>query len=257
MACNSNMDNKKIIVFDLDGTLTTSKSQMDIEMAELLARLLAIKDVAVMSGAHLAQYQKQFLNCLNLDSVALARLHLLPTCGASWFDYKNGWQNIYKEELTSADKEKIINAFNKVLNEVGHNPEKVFGEMLEDRGGTQISFSALGQLAPHDLKKDWDPSFGKRLAMKVLLDKEIPEFDVKVAGTTSIDVTKKGIDKAHGIKKIESVLGFRKQEMLFVGDDLRECGNDAMVIPTGIQTKQVASTDETAEVIEEIVELCG
>ncbi len=247
------MLNKQIIIFDLDGTLTTSKSPMDGEMAELLARLLAIKDVAVMSGAHLAQYQKQFLNYLNLDDVAFNHLHLLPTCGASWFDYKNGWQNVYKEELTSTDKEKIISAFNQVLRAVNHAPEKVFGEILEDRGGTQISFSALGQLAPHDLKKVWDPDFSKRLNMKVLLDKQIPEFDVKVAGTTSIDVTRQGIDKAYGIKKIEEVLGYRKPEMLFVGDALFPGGNDYPVKVAGVDCIQVGNPEETKELIRKII----
>ena len=247
------MRNKKIIVFDLDGTLTISKSPIDKEMAELLARLLAYKDVAVMSGAHLAQYQKQFLNYLKIDAAALTRLHLLPTCGASWFRYQNGWQNVYKEELMNADKEKIISAFNQVLSEVGHSPEKVFGDILEDRGGTQISFSALGQLAPHDLKKSWDPDFSKRLAIKVLLDKQIPEFDVKVAGTTSIDVTRQGIDKAYGISKIESVLGFRKPEMLFVGDALFPGGNDYPVKEAGVDCVQVGDPEETKELIYRII----
>ncbi len=247
------MQNKKIIVFDLDGTLTTSKSPIDAEMAELLARLLALKDVAVMSGAHLAQYEKQFLNFLKLDLVALARLHLLPTCGASWFDYNNSWQNVYKEELTSTDKEKIIAAFNKVLVEVNHTPEKVFGDILEDRGGTQISFPALGQLAPHDLKKIWDPDFKKRLAMKVLLDKQIPQFDVKVAGTTSIDVTRQGIDKAYGISKIETVLGFSKPEMVFVGDALFPGGNDYPAKEAGVECVQVSGPEETKELIRKII----
>lgn len=256
------MQNKKIIVFDLDGTLTLSKSPMDVEMAELLARLLVFKDVAVMSGAHFPQYQKQFLNFLNSRS-AFSRLHLLPTCGACLFNYNNGpdgenpsgagWQNVYKEELSAQDKEKIIQAFNQVMAEISYQPEKVFGDILEDRGGTQISFSALGQAAPRDLKKVWDPDFKKRLAMKVLLDKKIPDFDVKVAGTTSIDVTRQGIDKAYGIKKIETVLGFTKPEMLYVGDALFPGGNDYSVKEVGVDCVQVGGPEETKELIRKII----
>ena len=49
-------------------------------------------------------------------------------------------------------------------------------------------------------KKKWDSDFSKRSQMKALLDKSIPEFSVRLGGTTSVDVTKEGIDKAYGIR---------------------------------------------------------
>ena len=41
---------KRLIVFDLDGTLAESKSSLDSEMTELLHKLLDIVKVAVISG---------------------------------------------------------------------------------------------------------------------------------------------------------------------------------------------------------------
>ena len=69
--------------------------------------------------------------------------------------------------------------------------DKVWGEVIEDRG-SQITFSALGQQAPLDEKKQWDPDFTKRKRMKAMLDKLIPEFSVRLGGSTSVDVTKHG-----------------------------------------------------------------
>ena len=42
---------KRLIVFDLDGTLAPSKSSLDAEMAALLNKLLGFIKVAVISGA--------------------------------------------------------------------------------------------------------------------------------------------------------------------------------------------------------------
>ncbi len=49
---------KKLVVFDLDGTLALSKSSLDNEMAALLDDLLGIVKVAVISGGGLAPVRK-------------------------------------------------------------------------------------------------------------------------------------------------------------------------------------------------------
>ena len=121
----------------------------------------------------------------------------------------------------------------------------------------QITFAGLGIDAPAAEKSAWDPTRAKRATLKKFLEERLSNFDVRISSRTAIDITKKGVDKAYGVRWLAEKLGVEPKEMLFVGDDLREGGNDAMVIPTGIQTKQVASTDETAEVIEEVVELCA
>ena len=49
---------KKLVVFDLDGTLAQSKSSLDAEMATLLNKLLGVIKVAVISGGRLAAISK-------------------------------------------------------------------------------------------------------------------------------------------------------------------------------------------------------
>ena len=50
---------KWLIAFDLDGTLAESKRPLSEDMAAILARLLAITDVAVISGGDWPQFEKQ------------------------------------------------------------------------------------------------------------------------------------------------------------------------------------------------------
>jgi len=70
---------KKLIVFDLDGTLAASKSSLDSEMASLLRDLLGVAKVAIISGGAWLQFQKQVLSNLPQDDL-LAKLSILPTC---------------------------------------------------------------------------------------------------------------------------------------------------------------------------------
>ena len=179
---------KKLIVFDLDGTLAESKASLDTEMATLLTALLGIVKVSVISGGDWPQFEKQVLSNLPHDE-HLKNLSLLPTCGTKFYQYAGDWKKIYSEDFTADQKGKIISSLKKALASAGFKVEKVWGETIEDRG-SQITFSALGQQAPIEEKKKWDPDFSKRKQIKALLDKLIPEFSVRLGGTTSVDVTK-------------------------------------------------------------------
>ena len=242
---------KKLIVFDLDGTLAESKSSLDAGMSKLLNTLLGIIKVAVISGGNWPQFEKQLLLKLTHDE-QLKNLFLLPTCGTKFYKYTGEWEEIYSEDFTSDEKKKVISSLTKVIDEVDFKIKKVWGEVIEDRG-SQITFSALGQQAPIEEKKKWDPEFVKRKKMKTLLDALMPEFSVRLGGTTSIDVTKPGIDKAYGIRKLRDTLGTTLNEMIFIGDAVFPGGNDYPAKEAGVVTIQVKNPEETKLVIETII----
>ena len=89
--------------------------------------------------------------------------------------------------------------------------------------------------------------------MQELLSGLIPEFSVALGGTTSVDVTKPGIDKAYGIQKLEEILCIDRRAMLFLGDALFPGGNDYPVKETGVASIQVRDPNETKRVIEGII----
>jgi len=242
---------KKLIVFDLDGTIAESKSSLDDEMSALLGNLLRIVKVAIISGGDWPQFEKQLVSNLPYNA-NLKSLFLLPTCGTKFYEYDSTWNRIYSEDFTAEEKGKIISALKKVMGLSNDNGEAVWGERIEDRG-SQITFSALGQQAPLDEKKKWDPDFAKRKQMKELLDKAIPEFSVRLGGTTSVDITKQGIDKAYGIRKLRDILGVAIVEMIFVGDALFPGGNDYPVKEAGVASVEVNGPQETKRVIETII----
>ena len=242
---------KQLIVFDLDGTLAESKSDVDTEMVTLLDSLLGLTKVAIISGGDWPQFEKQLLSH-DFAVGGLPNLSLLPTCGTKFYSYKSGWVPIYSEDLTVGEKKEIISSLRIASELLGFVPAKTWGEVIEDRG-SQITFSALGQSAPLAEKKAWDPDFSKRKLMQGLLSKSIPRFSVRLGGTTSIDVTRAGIDKAYGIEKLTEILGIGKSEMIFVGDALFPGGNDYAVKDAGVESIEVRDSTETKRVIEAIV----
>jgi phosphomannomutase len=246
---------KKLIVFDLDGTLAESKSALDGEMASLLDRLTGIVKVAIISGGDFPQFEKQVLTNLGHNG-QLKDLFLLPTCGTKFYRYELGWQKLYSEDFSPVEKDKIVGSFKQVIHSLHLGIEKTWGEQIEDRG-SQITFSALGQLAPIDEKKKWDPDFSKRQNMKAQLEKLIPGFSVRLGGTTSVDVTKPGIDKAYGIAKLRDVLGIAIDEMIYVGDALFPGGNDYPAKQAGVVSIQVRDPNETKRVVETVIACLG
>jgi phosphomannomutase len=241
---------KKLIVFDLDGTLAPSKGMIDAEMGTLFTALLEVVQVAIISGGSWDQFETQVIAMLPQDA-RLGNLSILPTSGTTFYQYKDGWQKLYSEDLSDAQKQRIIAALNAAVESAGFAATKIWGETIEDRG-SQITYSALGQQAPLDEKSKWDPDFAKRQKIKAQLDVSLPDFSVRLGGTTSIDVTLPGIDKAYGIGKLRDTLGVTIAEMIYVGDALFPGGNDYPARSTGVVCIQVRDPDETKRVIEAI-----
>jgi len=238
------------VAFDLDDTLAVSKSTIDERMAELLVRLLAEVEVCIISGGRFEQFESQVLRHLDIPAPLRSRLHLMPTCGTRYYCWRDGgWARVYAEDLTADQKDAIISVLTEGAHELGLWEATPWGEIIEDRG-SQITFSALGQSAPPERKYAWDPDGTRRQSLRAYVAARLPEFEVRAGGSTSIDVTRKGIDKAYGIGKLLHTLKVGIGDVLFVGDRLEEGGNDYPVRAMGVTCVAVANWHETAAYVE-------
>jgi len=255
---------KKVIAFDLDGTLAPSKSALPDAMGSEISELLGHKQVCVISGGKFGQFEKQLLSNLKVEKELLKNLHLMPTCGTRYYRYdivKEEWELVYAEDFKPDEKKKIVDALNKGFDDLGYREKEVYGECIEDRE-SQITFSVLGQNVVDilgekgvELKENWDPDNRKKQELRDYIAPLIPDFEVRVGGVTSIDVTKLGIDKAYGMQKLMVILGAEKDELLFIGDRLQEGGNDYPVKAFGIDTIEINHWPETKVVVEAINKL--
>ncbi len=242
---------KNLVVFDLDGTLAESKAAIDPEMGALLNSLMRLTHVAIISGGDWPQFQQQVLGQLHQRKY-LKNLVILPTCGTKYYEYNAGWKLLYAENFTPAESVTIIAALQKAVAESGLKIEKTWGEQIEDRG-SQITFSALGQQAPLEAKKAFDPDFAKRKIITALLHQSLSAYAVNMGGATSIDVTKLGIDKAYGIHKLHDILHIKTKRVIYIGDALFKGGNDYPATTTGVACIQVDTIQETKRGIVAII----
>jgi phosphomannomutase len=241
--------NKKLIAFDVDGTLSLSRSKIDSEMADLLRKLLQVKQVAIITGGAFSDIEKQTLSEIGLNNEINKNLTLLPTNGGGLWIYEDGWKEISSHKLTPTEKEKIIKAIKEVDTEDPELRNNIsYGQEIQDRN-SEITYSALGENAPIEEKHTWDPDFKKRINLQNLLKEKLPEFEVKIGGTTSIDITPKGMDKAYGIDKLMNHFKLTKDDILFIGDAVYENGNDFPVFLMGIDTLKVSGPKETKDII--------
>ncbi len=246
----------KIVAFDLDDTLAASKSPVQPAMAQALTDLLDQRPVCIISGGRFEQFKSQVLE--NLPSEAnVANLHLMPTCGTRYLKWDGeGFTEVYAHDLPEADKAAAIESLERHAKELGYwesdEDHRVKGDRIEDRG-SQITFSALGQRAGVEDKHNWDPGSVKRNALREAVAADVPNLEVRAGGSTSIDITQKGIDKAHGMRELEKQTGIPQANMLFLGDRLQPGGNDYPVLEMGIACIPVEGPDETIQHINELV----
>lgn len=98
---------KRLIAFDLDGTLAESKLLIDAETANLVAALLARVSVAIISGGDWPQFQNQVLSRLP-PNAALQPLFILPTTGTKLYHYEDGWRAAFADVFSDKERKSII-----------------------------------------------------------------------------------------------------------------------------------------------------
>lgn len=239
----------KLIAFDLDGTLAESKSPISDEMVERLQQLLSIVDVCIITGGTENQLRSQVADRLK----EVKGLHLMPTCGTRYLiNNKNQWSVQYSDNISTLETRKIMRVLEDTAKDLDLWEKYSHGDIIENRG-SQITYSALGQEAPLDAKLAWDPDNAKKLTLRDAVAAQLPKFEVRCGGTTSLDITRKGVDKAYGIRKLSQLTGISTGEIVFIGDRLDFNGNDYPVVFTGATCIEVTSPEETLGLIDTLI----
>jgi phosphomannomutase len=214
------------LFFDLDNTLTRSRSSITKKMLQRLEALPA--DVVVISGASAEQIQKQ-LDGLECFVMGQNGNHAV-------FGGEDLWHDVLKPD-------KVIEIMDHIssLERTWDVPDET--DLLENRG-CQISYSIYGHHAPVEEKEMFDPDQKKRIALLEAHPLVSDSVEVKIAGTTTLDYTRKGRNKGYHIARLIEHLGWKKEECLYFGDMLFPGGNDETVIGV-IDTEAVKDPADT------------
>jgi hydroxymethylpyrimidine pyrophosphatase-like HAD family hydrolase len=243
----------KMIVFDLDWTLTLSRSPMDSEMIELFQNLLKKYRIWIISWWWYWQFQKQVVNLIWNDNSLLKNLYLCPTCSTKMYLYKEKWfEEIYSLDLTNEEKNYIINTLKKAIIELKLEPEQTWWNTIDDRD-TQISYVILWIDATYGVKSIWDPNFEKRKKILEKIKWDFNDYDVLIAWTTTIDITRKWVNKAFWLNKLMDISWIWLNEIIFVWDAIFPWWNDYPPLEMWITCKRVFSVEDTKKFIKNLL----
>ncbi len=215
--------NKKIIIADVDETICESCQQISEEMTNKIKEMINQGyQFAFISGTKSEHLIEMVSSRLDKEH------HILGTTGTKCIKINNKIpETIYNFSLNPEEKKEIITAFEKLISHFNIQSLTTKEDQLQDRD-SQITLSAIGRHAPSESKAKYDPNGEKRKIWTKYLGQFLNEkkYEINIAGTTSIDVTKKGLDKGWGIKKFASYYNLPLNKILFIGDKTYPGGND-------------------------------
>ena len=239
--------NVKHIFFDLDNTLTRSKSHIESEHAGILKRLTERADVIVVSGHDEGSIIKHLGSSLGHHYYVLAQ-------NGNFAQAPDGTM-LWKHKLGLAQVRSAHKFIEKARAHLALHV-KDENDIVEDRG-CEIAYSLIGHHENIETKEAFDPDGSKRkkLLNEMRRDVEMLEslgVEIRIGGTTVLDFMEKGKNKGYNVAKLIKTLGWKKAGCVYVGDALFPGGNDETVIGV-IPAKPVADYRETYVYIEKLL----
>lgn len=242
----------RVVAFDLDNTLARSKKPMSPEMGRRISTLTTLIPVAIVTGGSFALIDSQVLAMLT-DDADRTHLHLMPTSGTRYYRWSGSdWHREYAHDMNSDDRRNVIAALERHAREQGIWCEHPWGDCIEDRG-SQITFSALGQRAPIERKEAWDPDNAKKNRLAEAVGRDFPHLAVHSGGSTSVDVSQRGIDKAYAVRILASLLDTQVGRIIYVGDRMDPDGNDYPAAMAGTIAIRVSGPEDTLRLCDALI----
>lgn len=217
------MDAKKIklIAMDLDGTLTQHKEQLLPSQREVLDRL-SERYRLLMVGA--GQVRRIF------NQLGQYPIDIIGNYGLQYAVYDTDVKDIRIVEdisLPQGDKESIEKRVNFLRKKHGFETYK--GDSVEYHPSGCVTFAVLGTKADQKDKLSFDPDRKKRRAFYAEVKELFSEYRVFIGGSSSFDMAPAPYDKRYALEKYCEERGILPEEVLFIGDDYGEGGNDESV----------------------------
>lgn len=198
-------------IFDVDGTLTPSRKQMDPAFQQWFIDWQKKHDTYLVTGSDYPKTVEQ------VGQTVVDNCKMMFNCCGN--EVRIG--NLITYASTWTAPQELIDALNKELDE-SKFPMRT-GNHIEHRTGL-INFSIVGRNADTSQRKayvDYDEEVGERLSVALRLERQFDDIDFMIGGETGIDIYPTGKDK-------RQVLDFIKNNKpcIFFGDKTLPGGND-------------------------------
>lgn len=228
---------KKLICFDLDGTLTQHRSPLDDKNRAVLDRLNK-KYKILMVGAGGAERIYNQMDGYPID--------ILGNYGMQESKIVDGKFVLVRNDTTEVDQDFFRKQVTYLREKYGYTEFK--GESVEFHPSGMVTFPMLGTKADINDKVAFDPTRAKRRVLyPEVLDIFGDQFTVYIGGSSSFDFSKKEYNKYDAIMRYAKENGYEKDEILYVGDDFGDGGGDSHVRLGGMDYVEITDYRQLEE----------
>lgn len=220
-------------VFDVDGTLTPSRSKMDPAFQTWFLRFQATHDTYLVTGS---DYDKT-VDQVGWQVIDSAKM-VFNCCGN---EVRRGAELIHQAEW-KPDID-LLTALEAMLAQSKFGLRT--GNHIELRTGL-INFSVIGRNCNREQRQqyiDYDRKSGERESMAIRLSAAFPELDFAIAGETGMDIYPQGKDKSQILQ------WFEDRPVMFFGDKTQPGGNDYQLALSVDLTHAVEDWQHTWELL--------
>ncbi|MBQ7566602.1 MAG: HAD hydrolase family protein [Oscillospiraceae bacterium] len=214
------MENIRIVAMDLDGTLTQHKQHLTPENRAALVAL-GKKYKLLMVGA--GQVMRIFLQLEKFP------LDVIGNYGLQYGKYNDatGELDIVRDLSFPCDRESVERRVTMLRERYGFT--KFAGDNVEYHPSGCLTFPLLGTKAAQADKLAFDPDRKKRRAIYRDVCETFSDYVVFVGGSSSFDMAPKPYNKRYALEQYCEENGLRYDEIVYIGDDYGEGGNDESV----------------------------
>lgn len=219
---------KKLLAFDLDGTLTQHKSQLDAENRRCLTSLAEKYRLLMLGAGSCERIYRQ---------MGEFPIEIIGNYGMQHSVVRDGKFEIIESLTAAVDREWVDAAVTALRREFGY--ENFYGDNVEFHASGVVTFPLLGTSAPLDEKLAFDPDRSKRRKIYQRVCQVFNSWNVFIGGSSSFDLTQGEFNKYFALKRFCESAGYSLAEAVYFGDDFGEGGNDSHVKLGGVDCVEV------------------
>ena len=238
------MSQIKLIAMDLDGTLTQHKTPLSDEHTEILTKL-SEKYKLLMAGAGMCRRIFEQMRRFPVD--------ILGNYGMQYAEYDPDTKDIeiIFNEVRPIDRESVERRVTMLREKYGFTEFR--GDNVEYHASGCITFPILGTKALQEDKLAFDPDRKKRRAIYEDVKSVFSDYTVFVGGSSSFDMAPFPFDKAYALGKYCDERGIKHSEVVYIGDDYGEGGNDESVYKADFNYLKIDDYRDFAKVVKELL----
>ena len=229
---------------DLDGTLTQHKTLLSEEQREVLQKL-AKKYKLLMVGAGMCRRIFNQMNGFPID--------IIGNYGMQYAEYDPDTKDIdiVIDEHRECDRESVESRVSMLREK--HGFTEFAGDSVEYHSSGCVTFAILGTKAAQEDKLAFDPDRSKRRAIYDEVKEVFSDYTVFVGGSSSFDMAPFPFDKAYALSKYCAERGIAHDEVVYIGDDYGEGGNDESVYKSDFNYLKIDNYLDFPKIVEHLL----